>query len=102
MVLASAKSCPVWLEPNDGENGYYQVDYKNGLLDKVLAEHGADLSLAERVGVLGNVESLMNSGDLSPQVALALVSRIQPGSEPGNSFGGDGDCGNRKGQCRTR
>jgi alanyl aminopeptidase len=76
MVLASAKSCPVWLEPNDGENGYYQVDYKNGLLDKVLAEQGSHLSLAERVGVLGNVESLVNSGDLSAQAALALVSEF--------------------------
>jgi alanyl aminopeptidase len=73
MVLTSAKSCPAWIEPNDGENGYYQVDYKNGLLDKVLAGQGTHLSLAERVGVLGNVESLVNSGDLSPRVALALV-----------------------------
>jgi alanyl aminopeptidase len=73
MVLASAKSCPVWLEPNDGENGYYQADYKNGLLEKVLADQGSHLSLAERVGVLGNVESLVNSGDLSPRVALGLV-----------------------------
>ncbi|HEV8038709.1 MAG TPA: M1 family metallopeptidase [Bryobacteraceae bacterium] len=76
MVLASAKTCPVWLEPNDGENGYYQVNYKNGLLDQVLAGHGAHLSVAERVGVLGNVESLMNSGDLSPRAALALVSEF--------------------------
>jgi len=76
MVLASAKTCPVWLEPNDGENGYYQVDYKNGLLDKVLADHGSHLSLAERVGVLGNVESLMNSGDISPRAALDLVSEF--------------------------
>jgi cytosol alanyl aminopeptidase len=73
MVLTSAKSCPSWLEPNDGEKGYYQVDYKDGLLDKVLAGHGSHLSLAERVGVLGNVESLVKSGDLSPRVALELV-----------------------------
>jgi alanyl aminopeptidase len=76
MALASAKSCPAWLEPNDGENGYYQVDYKNGLLEKVLAEQGSHLSLAERVGVLGNVESLVKSGDLSAQAALALVSEF--------------------------
>ncbi len=73
MVLSSAKTCPDWLEPNAGENGYYQIDYKNGLLDKVLANQGSHLSVAERVGVLGNVESLMKSGDLSPRTALALV-----------------------------
>jgi alanyl aminopeptidase len=73
MVLASAKSCPEWLEPNDGESGYYQVDYKNGLLDKVLADKGSHLTVAERVGVLGNVEALVGTGDLSPRVALALI-----------------------------
>jgi len=73
MVLTAAKICPSWLEPNAGENGYYQIDYKNGLLDKVLAGQGAHLSLAERVGVLGNVESLVRSGDLSARAALALV-----------------------------
>lgn len=73
MVLASAKTCPDWIEPNAGENGYYQIDYKNGLLAKVLADHGSHLTVAERVGVLGNVESLMNSGDLSIKDALALV-----------------------------
>ncbi|HYL78753.1 MAG TPA: M1 family metallopeptidase [Bryobacteraceae bacterium] len=73
MVLTQAKSCPAWIEPNDGETGYYQVDYKDGLLDKVLADHGSHLTLAERVGVLGNVESLVGTGDISPRVALALV-----------------------------
>jgi alanyl aminopeptidase len=73
MVLAAAKNCPAWLEPNDGESGYYQVDYKNGLLDKVLADKGSHLTVAERVGVLGNVEALVGTGDLSPRVALALI-----------------------------
>src|SRR5258708_30107741 len=73
MLLSSAKTCPDWLEPNDGEHGYYQVNYKNGLLDKVLAGHAEHVSLPEKVGVLGNVESLVKSGDLSPGVALALV-----------------------------
>jgi cytosol alanyl aminopeptidase len=73
MVLTEAKSCPSWVEPNDGETGYYQVNYQDGLLDKVLADHGSRLTLAERVGVLGNVESMVGTGDLSPRVALALV-----------------------------
>ncbi|HEV2687540.1 MAG TPA: M1 family metallopeptidase [Bryobacteraceae bacterium] len=73
MLLTEAKSCPTWLEPNDGETGYYQVEYQNGLLDKTMAGHGSHLTLAERVGVLGNVESLVGTGDISPRVALALV-----------------------------
>ncbi len=73
MLLSSAKSCPDWLEPNDGGHGYYQVNYKDGLLDKVMADHAAHLSRPELVSVLGNVESLVSSGDLSPRVALGLV-----------------------------
>ena len=73
MPLTSTKTCPAWMEPNDGEHGYYQVDYKNGLLDKVLEDQGSHLTLAERVGVLGNVQSLVNSGEISPRVSLALV-----------------------------
>jgi len=73
MVLTEAKSCPTWIEPNDRESGYYQVAYQDGLLDKVLLDHGSHLTLAERVGVLGNVESLVSTGDISPRAALALV-----------------------------
>jgi len=73
MVLTAAKSCPAWLLPNDGESGYYQVEYKNGLLDKTLADKGRHLTVAERVGVLGNVQTLENTGEISPRVALALV-----------------------------
>ena len=73
MVLTEAKSCPTWIEPNDGEDGYYQVAYQDGLLDKVLVDHGSHLALGERVGVLGNVESLVSTGDISPRTALALV-----------------------------
>ena len=81
MALASARSCPTWLEPNDAENGYYQAGYTNGLLDKVLEDKGSHLSLAEKVGVLGNVDSLVNSGDLSPGDALALVREFSQDPE---------------------
>jgi len=81
MVLKEAKTCPAWIEPNDGETGYYQVNYKDGLLDKVLADKGTHLTLAERVGVLGNVETLEGTGDISPRVALALVPEFSHAPE---------------------
>jgi len=73
MTLADAKTCPTWLEPNDGEKGYYQVNYKSGILDRVLAGSGAHLSVAERVGVLGNFDFMVGSGAISPRKALSLV-----------------------------
>ncbi|HEX5228575.1 MAG TPA: M1 family metallopeptidase, partial [Bryobacteraceae bacterium] len=71
--LAAAQSCPSWILANDGETGYYQVVYQADLLKNLLVNNGSHLSVAERVGVLGDVDSLAGEGEVSPQVALALV-----------------------------
>jgi alanyl aminopeptidase len=73
IALAGAQTCPSWILPNDGEGGYYQVAYEGDLLKRVLADQGSHLSVAERVGVLGDVDSLAGEGEISVQVALALV-----------------------------
>jgi alanyl aminopeptidase len=73
IALVGAQTCPTWILPNDGEAGYYQVAYKDDLLKMVLADHGSRLSVAERVGVLGDVDSLAGEGQVSAQAALALV-----------------------------
>ncbi len=75
MKLA-AKSCPAWVLANDGEAGYYRVLYKGDLLDRLLKDNG-HLTVAERVGILGDVIALVNSGDLQPAAALSLVSRYR-------------------------
>jgi len=71
--LTGAEKCPAWILPNDEETGYYQVAYQDELLKKVLADHGGHLTVAERVGVLGDVDSLSSEGEVSAQTALALV-----------------------------
>ena len=71
--LAGARTCPSWILANDGEAGYYQVAYEGDLLQKVLAGRGSHLSVAERVGDLGDVDSLAGEGEVSAQKALELV-----------------------------
>jgi cytosol alanyl aminopeptidase len=73
IALTEATTCPAWVLPNDGETGYYQVAAEGDLLKRVLADHGSHLSVAERVGVLGDVDSLAGTGEISAQIALALV-----------------------------
>src|SRR6202522_327621 len=73
IALSGAQTCPAWILPNDGEAGYYQVAYKDDLLKKTLADNGSHLSVAERVGVLGDVDSLASEGEVSAQTVLALV-----------------------------
>jgi alanyl aminopeptidase len=71
--LTKAAGCPAWVLANAGETGYYRVLYRGGLLDRLLADNGSRLTLAERVGVLGDVNALVNAGEIPPAEALALV-----------------------------
>jgi alanyl aminopeptidase len=73
IALEGAQTCPAWILANDGETGYYLAAYDGDLLKKVLADRGSHLSVAERVGVLGDVDSLAGEGEVSAQAALELV-----------------------------
>jgi alanyl aminopeptidase len=73
MKLTKAAACPAWVLANAGETGYYRVLYRGSLLAGVLADGGSRLTLAERVGVLGDVNALVNAGEIPPGEALALV-----------------------------
>lgn len=73
MTLHAAAGCPAWVIGNAGENGYYRVNYQSGLLEKVLGGNGEHLTVAERVGELGNVRALVSTGDVPPDVALAFT-----------------------------
>jgi len=74
-LALTAPQCPDWVLPNAGELGYYRMLPKGDLLAKLIA-HTSELTLAERVGVLGDVEALVASGDVKNGVALELVSKL--------------------------
>jgi alanyl aminopeptidase len=82
-ALTDARGCPTWLLANDEAAGYYRVRYEGGLLDRLLANGGGELSVAERVSELGNVNALVGTGDVPPARALALVPEFSgdPNSE---------------------
>ena len=73
MKLTKAVRCPAWVLANRGETGYYRVLYRGGMLGRLLAHGGSHLTLAERVGALGDVNALVNAGEIPPGDALALV-----------------------------
>ena len=72
-LALTAKTCPDWVLPNAGETGYYRSLPTPELLTKLLA-HTKQLTLAERVGVLGDLQGLIASGDVQNSVALGLVA----------------------------
>ena len=57
-------------------------------VEEALADRGSHLSVAERVGVLGDVDSLASEGEVSAQVALALVPEFS--KDPGLARGASG------------
>jgi cytosol alanyl aminopeptidase len=71
--LTKAASCPAWVLANAGETGYYRVLYGADMLRRLLADSGLHLTLAERVGVLGDVSALTAAGEIQPGDALALA-----------------------------
>jgi alanyl aminopeptidase len=73
--LGKDPGCPSWVLANDGMAGYYRVAYHGGLLDPLLAEK-VPLSVAERVGTLGDVRAAVEAGETSMTTALALVPRF--------------------------
>ncbi|MBV8757413.1 MAG: M1 family metallopeptidase, partial [Deltaproteobacteria bacterium] len=74
-LALSAKTCPAYVLPNEGEIGYYRPLPKGDLRDHLLA-HTKDLTLAERVGLVGDVNALVTSGDLQTGTALSLVADL--------------------------
>ncbi|MGI8741639.1 MAG: M1 family metallopeptidase [Bryobacteraceae bacterium] len=76
MTLREASACPAWILPNDHESGYYRVNYQGDLLPKLLSDSGAKLSVAERVGVLGDVQALVLTGDMPMGTALSVVPKL--------------------------
>jgi cytosol alanyl aminopeptidase len=68
--------CPAWLAGNDAELGYYRTLYRGDLLQKLLAVADRQLSIAERVGLIRDVNALAEAGALPMADALALVPRF--------------------------
>jgi alanyl aminopeptidase len=74
--LEAAHSCPAWVLGNDGANGYYRVAYRPATLKRLLDAGVEHLTLPEKIGLLGDVSSLVSSGDVEESDALALVPKF--------------------------
>jgi hypothetical protein len=56
MPLGEVKTCPDWVLPNDGYDGYYRASLSGPIsLIDVYKKAGTKLSVPERVGMLGDV-----------------------------------------------
>ena len=74
VVLENARGCPAWVQANDQAVGYYRVEYKGGLLQKLIAGDVANrLSAVERSDLMGNAKALADAGKLTASDTLTLA-----------------------------
>ena len=76
LLPLSAKACPDWVLPNEAGLGYYRMQPKGELLGRLLARAPKELTPAERVGLVSDVNALVASGEVGNAVALALVDTL--------------------------
>ncbi len=77
LPLTGAKACPDWVLPNDQMQGHYRASLTGAAdLPSLLTKARKELSVAERVGVLGDMSALIGSGDLDLSAALTTVPLI--------------------------
>jgi len=80
--LFSTRGCPAWALGNAGELGYYAAVYEGDLLGKLLAGGAPALTLPERVGVLQDLATLGNAGQVSWANALAIALEFAGDGNP--------------------
>jgi hypothetical protein len=68
--------CPAWVLANDGEVGYYRALYGGAELEKLMAVSGEKLTVAERVGLLRDLDALAMAGAFRLGAAMALAPRL--------------------------
>ena len=73
-ITLPTQVCPAWVQVNAGQLGYYRVHYQGTQLDKLLA--AKHLTVADRVGLLGDQLAFVESGDVPVGKLLERVPAL--------------------------
>ncbi|MGI8962272.1 MAG: M1 family metallopeptidase [Bryobacteraceae bacterium] len=80
-VTLPEKACPAWYLANAKEIGYYEVQYDQQSVTKLL-DHSKNLTLAEEVGLLGDLHTLARTSRMAWDQVLGLVPRLKNDARP--------------------
>ncbi len=75
------KGCPAWYLANEKEIGYYEAQYDGDSIAKLL-DHSNELTLAEEVGVLGDLHTLAVSSQTPWDQVLGLAPKLKHDKRP--------------------
>ena len=73
--------CPDWVLPNAGYAGYYRLNLKGSLLKTLVTSGRASLTTPETVGLLGDVDALVNAGRFPEGDGMELSTHFSGASE---------------------
>ncbi|WP_375768755.1 M1 family metallopeptidase [Archangium gephyra] len=73
LALPEAKACPTWVLPNADGAGYFRTALDTQMLGRLLSTESRQLSRAERVALLGDVQALVSAGAMPAADALGLL-----------------------------
>jgi alanyl aminopeptidase len=76
LPLTGVKGCPAWLLPNQDGAGYYHAELGKKALDALLAGGARQLSVPERLAVIGDLRAQLSAGKLPYDDALRLVPAL--------------------------
>lgn len=74
--LKQAKGCPGWVLPNAEGAGYYRTAYPDGMLEKLFGAGRNSLTVADRVGVIGDMSALVSTGRIGIGESLAIIPTL--------------------------
>ena len=80
-ITLPGSGCPSWYLANAQEIGFYEAEYDGKSLNNLL-DHRSDLSLAEQVGLLGDVNTLKTTGQIPWDQGLAQVNKLTDNNTP--------------------
>lgn len=73
---------PEWVMPNGGGRGYYAWSLPGGMLETLAGHAQHDLAPAERVAFLGNLNLLLDAGEVSGDAYLGSLAHFGADPEP--------------------
>ena len=73
---------PEWVHPNADERGYYRWSVDPKLLQELSAEASTRLNPRERVGLVGQLSAMLQSGDLDGGSYLEAMGRLASDTSP--------------------
>jgi len=80
-LALGAGPCPDWVLPNAGYTGYYRLKLEGSLLRALVERGRRSLTTAETVGLLGDVDALVNAGRYPAAQGLELSTHFAAAPE---------------------